>query len=387
MRRRRFIFLSVVGFGSVALGATIARQFRSKPQSSSSTPVATPTGEGAPTPTRSGNPAPPGMYAPPRGDIRIAVISDLNSQYGSTTYEPEVLKAVELIPQWEPDLVLCSGDMVAGQYPSLTPAEIQAMWDAFDRNVAAPLRQAKLPYGFTLGNHDASSARSLSGSFLFQTERDYAAAYWRDPNHPTGLQFVDRGDFPFYYSFKQGDVFFLTWDASSSVIDPKQIEWAEASLASEVAQSAKVRIVVGHLPLYAITYGREFPGEYLDRAEELRALMEKYRVHTYISGHDHAYYPAHKGKLELLNMGILGSGVRQLLNGNTPLLKAMTIIDIKTDSDTVIYTTYNMRTLKVIELSELPRLIATPTGQIYRLDINESDLTPAERELKFIPTY
>jgi 3',5'-cyclic AMP phosphodiesterase CpdA len=171
------------------------------------------------------------------------------------------------------------------------------------------------------------------------------------------------------------------------VIDPKQIEWAEASLASEVAQSAKVRIVVGHLPLYAITYGREFPGEYLDRAEELRALMEKYRVHTYISGHDHAYYPAHKGKLELLNMGILGSGVRQLLNGNTPLLKAMTIIDIKTDSDTVIYTTYNMRTLKVIELSELPRLIATPTGQIYRLDINESDLTPAERELKFIPTY
>ncbi len=385
MNRRRFIFLSVVGCGGVALGGIVARQFTPKtsapvPSASNPSPVPTPT-------QRSANPAPPGMYAPTRGDLRIAVISDLNSQYGSTTYEPEVLKAVELIPQWQPDLVLCSGDMVAGQYPSLTEPEIQAMWDAFDRNVAAPLRAAKLPYGFTLGNHDASSARSLKGSFLFQTERDYAAAYWRDPNHPTGLEFIDRGDFPFYYSFKQGDVFFLTWDASGNIVDPKQIAWAEASLASEVAQSAKVRIVVGHLPLYAITFGREFPGEYLDRAEELRALMEKYRVHTYISGHDHAYYPAHKGKLELLNMGILGSGVRQLLNGNTPLLKAMTIIDINANSDKVNYTTYNMRTLKVIELSELPRLIATPTGQIYRLDVNESDLTPAERELKFIPTF
>ncbi len=385
MNRRRFIFLSVVGCGGVAMGGIVARQLTPK----TSAPVLSPSNPSpASKPTqRSGNPAPPGMYAPTRGDVRIAVISDLNSQYGSTTYEPEVLKAVELIPQWQPDLVLCSGDMVAGQYPSLTEPEIQAMWDAFDRNVAAPLRAAKLPYGFTLGNHDASSARSLKGSFLFQTERDYAAAYWRDPKHPTGLQFIDRGEFPFYYSFKQGDVFFLTWDATGNIIDPKQIAWAEASLASEVAQSAKVRIVVGHLPLYAITYGREFPGEYLDRAEELRALMEKYRVHTYISGHDHAYYPAHKGKLELLNMGILGSGVRQLLNGNTPLLKAMTIIDINTNSDKVNYTTYNMRTLKVIELSELPRLIATPTGQIYRLDVKESDLTAAERALRFIPTF
>ncbi|MFN3362239.1 MAG: metallophosphoesterase family protein, partial [Pseudanabaenaceae cyanobacterium] len=383
MRRRRFLFLAGVACGGVALGAGVARRFQTKP---TITNPGSPLPGQTPSPTRvtSPNPAPPGMYAPPRGDLRIAVISDLNSQYGSTTYEPEVLKAVELIPYWEPDLVLCSGDMVAGQYPSLTEPEIKAMWDAFDANVAAPLRKAKLPYGFTLGNHDASSARSLSGGFLFQKERDLAAAYWRDPSHPTGLNFIDRGDFPFYYSFMVKEGFFLTWDASGNIVPQEQIEWAERSLASEIAQKAKVRIVVGHLPLYAITYGREFPGEYLDRAEELRALMEKYRVHTYISGHDHAYYPAHKGKLELLNMGILGSGVRQLLNGNTPLFKAMTIIDVKTDSETVTYTTYNMNTLRVVELQELPRLIATPTGQIYRLDIQESDLTPEERAMKFI---
>ncbi|MCA1904588.1 MAG: metallophosphoesterase, partial [Cyanobacteria bacterium KgW148] len=103
MNRRRFIFFSVVSGCSVALGAAIARRLTSpKPRI---VPSASPATEPSPgVPKRSGNPAPPGMYAPPRGDVRIAVISDLNSQYGSTTYEPEVIKAVELIPQWEPDL-------------------------------------------------------------------------------------------------------------------------------------------------------------------------------------------------------------------------------------------------------------------------------------------
>ena len=42
-------------------------------------------------------------------DVRIVVISDLNSQYGSTEYEPEIDKAIALLPQWQPDLVLCGG--------------------------------------------------------------------------------------------------------------------------------------------------------------------------------------------------------------------------------------------------------------------------------------
>ena len=65
-------------------------------------------------------------------DLRIVVISDLNSAYGSTTYEAEVHKALQLIPSFNPDLVLCSGDMVAGQSPKLSNAQIQAMWSAFD---------------------------------------------------------------------------------------------------------------------------------------------------------------------------------------------------------------------------------------------------------------
>jgi hypothetical protein len=67
------------------------------------------------------------------------VISDLNGAYGSTDYDPEVDQAIALMPFWNPDLVLCSGDMIAGQRTSLTRVQIQAMWAAFDRHVAAPL--------------------------------------------------------------------------------------------------------------------------------------------------------------------------------------------------------------------------------------------------------
>ncbi len=93
---------------------------------------------------------------PPRGDVRLLVISDLNSAYGSTEYDTEVHLAVKMIPFWQPDLVLCSGDMIAGQKPSLTATQIRAMWQSFDRNIAQPVRNLKIPFGFTIGNHDGS---------------------------------------------------------------------------------------------------------------------------------------------------------------------------------------------------------------------------------------
>jgi hypothetical protein len=49
---------------------------------------------------------------PIRGELRIVVISDLNSSYGSTDYEPEVHRAVALIrDRWRPDLVLAAGEL------------------------------------------------------------------------------------------------------------------------------------------------------------------------------------------------------------------------------------------------------------------------------------
>jgi 3',5'-cyclic AMP phosphodiesterase CpdA len=329
----------------------------------------------------------PALFNPPKGDARIAVISDLNSQYGSTDYEAEVDKAIALLPTWKPDLVLCGGDMIAGQSPVLSTAEIQAMWAGFNQHIGAPLRKAQIPFGFTLGNHDASGAIANNGGFLFNKDRDAASAYWNAPNHNPGLQFVDRAGFPFYYTFQQNDIFFLVWDASAATIPAAQLAWAEKSLSSSAARSAKLRIAIGHLPLYGITIGRDEPGEFLDKAEELRSLLEHHNVHTYISGHDHAYYPGHKGNLQLLHCGILGSGARPLLNGDLRPQKTLTLIDISLAQAATTYTTYDMATLEVVNQQQLPKLIATATAKVLRRDVEWDSLTPAEQALEYSPSY
>ncbi|WP_228023911.1 metallophosphoesterase family protein [Synechocystis salina] len=311
----------------------------------------------------------------------MAVISDLNSAYGSTSYEPEVHKALELIPNLQPDLVLCSGDMVAGQSPKLTSAQIQAMWDAFDRVVTQPLRQARIPFGFTLGNHDASGALDQNRRFRFQNERELAARYWRNPAHDPGITFLDKSDFPFYYTFSQNGVFFLVWDGSTHRIPPEKLAWVERALASAPAQNAKLRMAIGHLPLYGVAEGRNKPGEVMANAEQLRALLEKYQVHTYISGHQHAYYPGRRGNLELLHTGILGAGPRVLIGQERRSPKTLTILDVTFDQpDQVQYTTYDMKDLSPVGLESLPRFLLGHNGRVIRRDLREANLTPAEQQ-------
>jgi hypothetical protein len=322
------------------------------------------------------------VYNPPRGDVRFVVVSDLNGVYGSVDYDPEVDRAIALLPFWQPDMVLCSGDMVAGQSPTLTEPQLQAMWQAFDAHVAAPLRAEKLPYGFTIGNHDASSALGVTGGFLFERERRVATDYWADPAHDPGVEFADRFEFPFYYTFTHDDVFFLAWDGSSHHIPDDKLAWVEQALESPAAQSAKLRVLLGHLPLYAISVGRDSPGEVMENADKLQAMLERHRVHTYISGHHHTYYPAHKGALQLLHMGILGSGPRPFIDSALAPRKTLTVLDIRYDTpDLTTYTTYDMQTLQPIEMAELPRFMAGHNGLLLRRDVMMDELTAAEKSV------
>ncbi|MDX2241680.1 MAG: metallophosphoesterase [Leptolyngbyaceae cyanobacterium bins.302] len=380
MRIRRSLIDSLIA-GLVALGlAFTLHACQSTPQTS---PPPSPAAEVAqPSPTAT--PLPPetlaivnsagskGLFKPDRGDVRFVVISDLNSAYGSVTYDPEVDTAIKLMPFWNPDLVLCSGDMVAGQNPGLPDSRFSEMWAAFNRQVAAPLRQMNIPFGMTMGNHDASSALSVYGKFLFQRERDVAADYWKQPAHNPGVSFVDKFEFPFYYTFEFNDIFFLVWDSSSTHLPESKLAWVEKALGSEKAQSAKMRVVIGHLPLYAVAVGRDEPAEVVENADAMRAMLEKYKVHTYISGHHHAYYPAHRGKLQLLHMGILGSGPRPYLVGSQAPRKSLTVVDVNFDSpELTTYTTYDMQTLQLISYSELPRMIVGNNGVVIRRDVEQ----------------
>ena len=385
LNRRRFVILSGLALGTAGIGAACSNSSAARTPSLTSQSPSTPTTSNTPVAERSQMPAPSGLFAPQRGDVRLAVISDLNSTYGSTDYRAEVIKGIGLLPEWEPDLVVCGGDMVAGQSLDLSEREVEAMWDAFDEKILSPIRSAGLPFAMTLGNHDASSYQR-NGEFIYVLDRQESEKYWNGHKSNTDLAFVEASGFPFYYSFKQNDIFYLTWDASSANVPPEQIAWADRALGSSEAQSAKLRIVMGHLPMYAVSQRRDRPGEFLNQADELRQLLERHKVHTYITGHHHAYFPGRAGDIDMLHCGAIGSGPKPLLSSNTAPFQTLTIMDVFLSDASTIYTTYNMNTMEVVDPQSLPRQIVGPNGRELRRDVNVSDLTPTEQAQPYVPS-
>lgn len=302
---------------------------------------------------------------PPRGELRLVILSDFNGAYGSTRYRPMVHQAVAMTTEvWQPDLFLSAGDVIAGQSASLPRSSFAAMWAAFDRDIARPLREAEIPYAFTIGNHDGSSLRHPDGSFVFQRERAAARAYWQQPMYRANLNYVDRSDFPFNYSFVFGDIFFLVWDASSATITQSQRVWVRGQLSSLSATNAKLRIVLGHLPLYGISVDKNRPGEILRDGDALRQLLEHYQVDLYISGHQAAYYPAQRGALKLLHTG--GIGARQLLGSTQPPRSTVTVLDINFDPVEIVLSTFDAATYERIDPETLPEQLSGIGGVIYR---------------------
>ncbi len=306
---------------------------------------------------------PRGLKAPLRGDVRLVAISDLNSAYGSTSYEPQVTRAVSLIPQWQPDLVLCGGDMIAGQKRGLGRERLQAMWAGFDRQILQPLRRAGLPVAVTMGNHDASGSQ-VGGRYSFPLDREEARRYWQGQRDRLGLRLLDAERFPFAYSLSGNDLFVLVWDASSATVPAEQVAWAERALASPEARSARMRFVLGHLPLYPVGRGRERGGNVLAQAGPLRELMERHGVRAYISGHHHAYFPGRVGTLDLICLGALGSGPRSLLGQSAAPLHTLTVIDLFDGAPAPVLTTYDMTRLREIPPAALPARLLTPSGLV-----------------------
>lgn len=323
----------------------------------------------------------PGAGAPDPGEgrFRVVVVSDLNGPYGSTAYGPEVHRAVrEIRETWRPDLVLAAGDLVAGQKPSLSDAEVRAMWAAFDAAVARPLREAGIPFAFTLGNHDGSAYPA------HRRDRALAVEHWRDPRHRPGVALAEGGRFPLYYAFAAGPLFVVAWDASwaGAAGDTAMLAWVRRELAGERARAARWRLVLGHLPLYAVAEGRNRPGEVLEEPDSLRALLERHGVHAYLSGHHHAYYPGRRGALELLHAGALGDGPRPLLGGAAPPARTVTLLDFHPAADSVAWTTYAFEDdapggLRPVPAAELPPALHGVNGRVVRRDL--PDPPPAPR--------
>lgn len=290
---------------------------------------------------------------PPRGDVRIAVFGDFNGPYGAVTYPPPVAGVMRSITRvWRPDLLLSPGDVVAGQDLSLPDGRRAAMWQAFDRDIAAPLRAAGVPYAFAMGNHDASSLLEPDGTFRFARDRVAAARYWGDAMYERNLAYLDRVDFPFRYAFSAKGVVVIVLDASSATVDAVQRTWLARLLERPEVRDASLRVVLGHLPLVGVSEGRLAPGESIDEATALATVMREGRVDLYVSGHDAAYYPGRLDDLELLFAG--GVGAKPLVGAEGPARSTVTLVDVWYEPLELRYTTFDASTLQVVPASELP---------------------------------
>jgi hypothetical protein len=159
---------------------------------------------------------------PARGDVRFVVFGDVNGPYGSVTYPAPVAAGAGADHRRLAPRRRAPARRPRGRPGPLPPDErFEAMWEAFDADVAAPLRAAGIPYVAAMGNHDASNLRDR-GAFAFARERDAAAAYWARPEHRAGLDVVDRRRCAVHVRDRLGPLFVATIDASGPVVDADQ---------------------------------------------------------------------------------------------------------------------------------------------------------------------
>jgi len=292
----------------------------------------------------------------------IGILADFNGRYGSTSYDDLVHDAVKtMIEDWQVDLVLMPGDVVAGQSHNLADNAFFAMWQGFHESIATPFRDVGIPYVFSVGNHDGSSQRANS-SFNYARERAATKSYWSAGFAP--LTYLNTEKYPFQYSIMFKDLFIISLDASSNRLLLGTDYWLREQLSTPLAQQATYRIVLGHLPLYGVAQGKTKVGEVLANGGELAELFQENNVDFYISGHHAAYYPATSGELTLIHAG--GISGRKLLGSQASAKHTIIKLTLNTDGSIQI-DGYDLKVQSFIDKNTLPKQIEGIHGISYLL--------------------
>jgi 3',5'-cyclic AMP phosphodiesterase CpdA len=179
------------------------------------------------------------------GSLKFAAIGD-NGTGDRPQYE--VAQQMAAFHKTFPfDLVIMLGDnMYGGQRPNDFVKKFEQPY--------APLLAAGVKFQASLGNHD-EGANVLYKQFNMNGQR--------------------------YYSFARNNVRFFVLD--STQMDPKQLEWIEASLRSA---REDWKICYFHHPLYS---NARRHGSSVDIRVLLEPIFLKYGVNVVFSGHDHVY--------------------------------------------------------------------------------------------------
>lgn len=299
-----------------------------------------------------------GLGASAEAGLRIAVISDMNGAYGSTGYRPTVNRAIARILEIRPDLVVSTGDMVAGQRrPHLSRSEVERMWSAFHAEVSEPLAAAGIPLVVTPGNHDASAYPG------FAQERDIFEQQWS--KRPPSVSFLDKTGYPFRYAFAANDVLFVSLDVTRiGPLSAEAMDWLRDLLEAHGA-AFKHRVVFSHLPLWPVAHGRET--EHIGDPE-MQATLEDLGIDLYLSGHHHAFYPGAKGGVTFVAQACLGAGPRRLLGAASRAPRGFALVEFSDDTlHITALTGEDMAT--PLDWRTLPPRISSPVSDLVRADL------------------
>lgn len=305
--------------------------------------------------------------------LRFAVISDMNKSYGDTTYLQDLDDTINFIVNslQEPnpiDLVLSTGDMVAGQKKGL---DYQKMWNSFHRHVTIPLNDNGIMFAPSPGNHDASILTTYS------QERQYYQKTFHETitDSLIGKTHLLQGSkFPFYYAFLYKGGLFISLDATStSPLGTAQMNWLKTTLAQN--QNVLFKIVFGHVPLLPFAFGRAH--EYLGKENpkgilEFEKLLESYKVDYFLSGHHHVYYPGHRnGHVQYISIPLLGTGTRALLGkGQYPSARGFLVFEFVSGQG-LKWKAIESETMTPFQDSKLPSAINIPkTSSSTCIDCN-----------------
>ena len=291
--------------------------------------------------------------------LKLGLISDLNGSYGSTSYSRAVQRGMTLLLRQQPDLVLCAGDMVAGQKRSLTNTQLKAMWAGFEQSVRSPLQEAGIALLPAIGNHDGSSQQD-QGGWIYGRERQQADLFWHKHRGDLRYGFIESKRFPFQYVWRRPGLFVIVIDASSASVDSSQRRWIEAALNSTHRQPDDLCLVMGHLPLTAFSEGRARAGECIDDPQGLAGLMRRGGADLVISGHHHAWYPSESMGLRLLSLGAMGSGPRRIIGSSVTSPPSLTLLEWSRPSKLIRESTIDLNTMQPMAADGLPAQVSVP---------------------------
>lgn len=286
------------------------------------------------------------------------LISDLNGRYGSNSYDSRITDAIETVIRLQPDLVICTGDMVAGQkQPRLDADWLDRMWRSFDLTVADPLGREGIPLLVTPGNHDGS------GFPEYALERQRFDAQWI-PRAPE-VEFLPGSEWPRRYAARMGTTLFVAFDGTRPGALPEIERSFIGQMLTHYGNTAEVTIVYSHLPMWPLTKGREH--EILDDPA-LLALLHQHGVDVYASGHHHAFFAGvDDAGMVHLGIGALGGNARAFSGEKRRQPYSFAILTVA-DGAVNIASRAAPGFLEPVPAAELPATIAGPLGTLRRID-------------------